>query len=371
MQLTDPSLIVLLALLALATFILLVAGWPHLESRVLQSVARAVQGICLSLLAVGLCAAALNNEYLFYSSWSDLFASSSTAVHQHRGGTAAAVVSARVAGPGLTGIQPPTTLPPLPQPGSRMQDYTVVGARSRSRGQVLVYLPVGYDPRSPHPYPVIVGLHGFPSGPKSFVRLNFLSAIDTLTAQHLIAPTIVVIPRIDTPATLDTECVNGGSGQPQTDTWLSHDIPTWAAAHFRTQTKRTSWAAVGYSYGAWCAAAVTMRHPDVFGAAISMTGYFRPRFSPGYNPLTRATRGGYDLVALAHQNPPPVALWVLASREDHGSYPTTSAFLRAVRPPLDVSGTVLDRGGHHNSLFMPFVPEALRWLAATLPGFRG
>ncbi|MEO5744751.1 MAG: alpha/beta hydrolase-fold protein, partial [Terracoccus sp.] len=325
MQLTDPSLIVLLALLALAAFVLLVAGWPRWRRKSMQVVTRAVQAITVNVLVIALCGVLLNNQYLFYSSWGDLVASGSPSVTQHHGGGAAAVVSARVKGPGLSGIQTPAALPPLAQPGSRMQDYTAVGARSKSRGQVLVYLPVGYDPRSSHAYPVIMGLHGYPSAPKGFVRLNFLSAIDSLTAQHKMTPTIVVIPRIDTPATLDTECVNGGQGQPQTDTWLSNDIPAWAAAHFHIQTKRTSWAAVGYSYGAWCAASITMRHPDVFGAAISMTGYFRPRFSHGYNPLTRATRGGYDLVALAHQNPPPVALWVLASREDHGSFPTTDA----------------------------------------------
>ena len=372
MQLTDPSLMVLLGLAAFITFVLLVAGWPRWRSRALQAMTRAVQGIGLSVLVVALCAVALNNQYLFYSSWSDAFASTSTVAPQQNGAKATTVATAKVTGPGLAKIRTPAVLPPLPQPGARMQDYTdVVGSRSKSHGQVLVYLPAGYDSRSTRTYPVVLGLHGFPSAPKSFVRLNFLSTIDALTAQNIMAPTIVVIPRIDTPRTLDTECVNGGRGRPQTDTWLSHDIPAWAAAHFRVQTKRTSWAAVGYSYGAWCAAVVTMRHPDVFGAAIIMTGYFRPRFTPGYRPLTKATRGDYDLVALGHRNPPPVALWVIASREDHGSFPTTAAFLREARPPLAVTSTVLDHGGHRNSLFTPYVPEAFKWLTTTLPGFHG
>lgn len=372
MQLTDPSLTVLLALLVLVAFVLLVAGRPRSRRPALQAATRAVQGIGLSVLVVALCAVALNNQYLFYSSWSDAFASNSSAVQQQHGAKAAAVAAARVTGPGFEKIGTPTTLPPLPQPGARMQNYAdVVGSRSKSHGQVLVYLPAGYDSRSARTYPVVVGLHGFPSSPKSFVRLNFLSTIDALTARHTMAPTIVVIPRIDTPRTLDTECVNGGRGQPQTDTWLSQDVPAWTAVHFHVQTRRTSWAAVGYSYGAWCAAVVTMRHPDVFGAAISMSGYFKPRFSRGYDPLTKATRRNYDLVYISHQKPPPVALWVLVSREDHGSYPTTAAFLRAARSPLAVTSTVLDHGGHRNSLFTPYVPEAVQWLTTTLPGFRG
>jgi pimeloyl-ACP methyl ester carboxylesterase len=186
-----------------------------------------------------------------------------------------------------------------------------------------------------------------------------------------LAASIVVVPRIDTPATIDTECVNGGSGQPQTDTWLSHDVPAWTAQHFRVQLTRTAWAAIGYSYGAWCAASITMRHPDVFGAAIVMLGYFRPDFSRGYDPLTSSTLRGYDLVNLARTAPPPIAMWILTSREDSLSYPTTSTFLSVARPPLDVSGMVLATGGHRNAVFEPYIPTAMHWLGQTLSGFRG
>ena len=120
-----------------------------------------------------------------------------------------------------------------------------------------------------------------------------------LTSQHRMAPSIVVVPRIDTPASLDTECVNGGPGQPQTDTWLAHDLPAWTVNHFRVERKRTSWATVGYSYGAWCAASLAMRHPDVFGAAVVLLGYFRPDFSAAYDPLSTDGLRNYDLVALA------------------------------------------------------------------------
>ena len=229
---------------------------------------------------------------------------------------------------------------------------------------------MGYDPRSPKAYPVIVGLHGFPGGPSSFARLTFLSSIDTLTAQRRLAPSIVVMPRINTPASLDTECVDGGPGQPQTDTWLSRDLPIWVSQHLRARLSRTSWATVGYSYGAWCAASLAMRHPDVYGGAIVLQGYFRPDFGPSYDPLSPATTRGYDLIRLAQANPPPVALWVLTSREDPLSYPTTSRFLSVARRPLDVVATVLAHGGHRNTVFQPFLPDAFAWLGQTLPGFR-
>jgi len=370
MELTDPGPIVLLSVLALVIFGLVVAGLPRWGSGISRAAVRGVQVVLLNVLVLALAGAALNDQYLFYSSWGDLFGSRSTSVQVHHGGTSPEVVTAAVAGPGLRGVTTPAVLPPLPQPGSRLQTYTVVDTRSNAEGQVYVHLPVGYDPRSSRTYPVILGLHGFPSGPKGFLKLDFLGSVDALTAEHRLAPSIVVVPRIDTPASLDTECVNGGVGQPQTDTWLAHDIPAWTAHHFRVTLARTSWATLGYSYGAWCAASLSMRHPDVFGAAVVLLGYFRPDFSAAYDPLTTATQRAYDLVTMAHTSPPPVAMWVLTSREDPLSYPTTSKFLSVARSPLDVTGTVLAHGGHRDSVFTPYVPAALAWLAQTLPGFR-
>ena len=332
MELTDTSLLVLLGMLALGLFVLVVVGWPRRGGRVARGATRGAQVVVLNLLVVALCGAALNDQYLFYSSWDDLLGARSSSVSLHHGGSSSDVVHATVRGPGFTGIASPTVLPRLPQPSAALQTYTVVDRRAGVDGQVLVHLPVGYDPRSPHEYPVILGLHGFPSSPQRFMRLNFISTIDQLTAEHKMAPTIVVAPRIDTPSTLDTECVNYAAGQPQTDTWLAHDLPLWVAHHFRVQPRRTSWAAVGYSYGAWCAASISLRHPDVFGAAVVLLGYFRPDFTSTYDPLSSRTLGRYDLVNIARTAPPALAMWVLTSRQDPLSYPSTSKFSASPSP---------------------------------------
>src|SRR6476646_10085733 len=355
MAITDVSLLVLLGLVALVLFGLVVVGVPRVEHPLASRASRGAQVIALNLVVVALCGAALNDQYVFYSSWSDMLGSRSAHLLLHHGGTAREAVAGHVTGPGLSGDVPAGALPPLPQPAARMQSYTVVDQRSTAEGQVLVYLPVGYDPTSPRTYPVMLGLHGFPGGPRSFARLNILSTIDQLTAEHRLAPSIVVIPRIDTPASLDTECVNGLPGEPQTDTWLSHDIPAWTLHHFHAQTARTSWATIGYSYGAWCAASLSLRHPDVYGASIVLLGYFRPDFGAGYDPLNTATLAGYDLVNIVKKAPPPVAMWVLTSREDTLSYPTTSKFLSVARRPLDVTATVLAHGGHRDAVFEPYL----------------
>ncbi|WP_270888957.1 alpha/beta hydrolase [Pedococcus sp. 5OH_020] len=370
MALTGPSPVVGLGVLAAVVFVLIVIGIPNGANRMVAGASRAVEVITLNVLVIALCGALLNDQYLFYSSWSDLFGARSSEVVLHHGGSANRAISARLKG-GVTGMSSPATLPPLPSPGHRMQSYLVSDQSAYAHGQVLVYLPVGFHPGSAHKYPVVVGLHGFPSGPRSFAALNFLSTIDTLTAQHRLAPSIVVIPRIDTPSRLDTECTNGGPGEPQTDTWLAHDLPHWVVDHFPVQKDRTSWAAVGYSYGAWCAASLSMRHPDVFGAAIVLLGYFRPDFSRSYDPLNETTSRGYDLVRIEETAPPPISMWLLTTREDALSFPSTSKFLSVARPPTSVTATVLARGGHRNNVFTPYVPRALAWLGRTLPGFHG
>ncbi len=237
--------------------------------------------------------------------------------------------------------------------------------------QVLVSLPVGYDPRLTRTYPVVVALHGYPGGPMSVVSQSFLPDIDALTAAHALAATIVVVPQIDDPKTLDTECVNGPPGDPQTDTWLCSALPDWVVRHLHARTARTSWATLGYSYGGWCAASVTVRHPSVYGAAVVFEGYFEPDFGTGYDPLRATQLRAYDLVAIARQSPPPVAIWAFASRQDSLSYPSTARFVEAARAPLSMTAVIVKHGGHRESLYTPYIPGALRWLAQTMPGFRG
>jgi S-formylglutathione hydrolase FrmB len=369
LSLTGTPLLWVLGILAVGLFALVVSGLPRRGPRAVRVAGRVVPLLALNGLVVLMCLAVLNDQYVFYTSWSDLLGARQTHSTAHHGGTPAAAFHAPVKGPGLSAVTAgrDTT---LPDPGRRMQHYTVLDPASGTRVPVLVYLPVGYDPTSTRTYPVILGLHGWPGVPESFVRGRFLSTTDVLTATHRLAPSVVVIPQINDPRTIDTECVDGPAGDPRTDTWLSSVVPQWAVQHLRVQTQRTSWTTLGYSYGGWCAASVAMRHPDVFGGAVVFEGYFEPDFLAGYDPLSPTSRRGYDLVHLAGSAPPPIAMWVFASRQDTLAYPTTARFLAAARSPLTVTATIVPTGGHRSSVYRPYVRPALQWLAATLPGFR-
>ena len=182
---------------------------------------------------------------------------------------------------------------------------------------------------------------------------------------------LIVSPQIEFPGGVDTECVNGRPGNPQVETWLTRDVPTWVTHTFRVRTVRSSWAVIGLSAGGWCAAMAAMLHPAQYSAAVVLGGYFRPEFGPFYepyppnSPLTRR----YDLVALARRRPPPVAMWLETSHADAVSYRSSAAFLKVTRPPLAVDAVVLQHAGHRLALWQAILPRSLAWLGANVPGF--
>jgi S-formylglutathione hydrolase FrmB len=373
-ELTSGGLLVVLGLVGAAAFVLLVIGLPRARRRWLGAIARGGEALLLSLSVLLLAGAALNDQYLFYISWGDLFGANATVTAMHGGGTARQAVETRARGVGLSRAEVPTVLPPLPAPGQRLQRYVVTGARSHISAEVLVYLPPGYDPRAGKKYPVILALHGMPGHPEGYLStLHMDQTLDGLVAARQLAPSIVVLPQINSPSSLDTECVDAPNGSgPQDETWLAADIPHWVVSHFAVQTARTSWATMGYSYGGWCSAMLGVRHPDVFAGAIVLEGYFRPDFSRSYDPITpgSAAARGYDLVRTARTDPPPIAMWVMTSRTDSLAYPTTAQFIHDARPPTSVTTVLLKTGGHRVDVFRPYVRTSLIWLGQTLPGFR-
>lgn len=371
MSLTGQSLPTVLAILAIALFAALVVGWPRLRGLWSQRASRGATAVLLNVVVLLFAAVQLNDQYAFYVSWSDLMGVNAPEASAHHGATAAQAANGKVMGEGLTKVKGQSIIKTLTASG-RLQSFEVTGQSTGIRGKVLVYLPQGYDPNSTKVYPVIEALHGYPGTPESLINyIGFEKAVDHAVAAHKMAAPIVVIPQINTPSSLDTECVNAPGGL-QTETWISTDVPTWTAQHFRVSTARTSWATFGYSFGGFCSAILGIHHPDVFGASIVMQGYFRPDFDVSYEPFRpgSASYRYYDLVHQAIANPPALSLWILSSKQDALSYPSTAALVKDAKVPLSVTAVILKSGGHRASLWIPKIPQSLAWLGGTLPGFK-
>jgi pimeloyl-ACP methyl ester carboxylesterase len=271
---------------------------------------------------------------------------------------------------------------PAPPPGLRAHPgrdgqvlrYVVRGASTGITAPVRVWLPPGYAAAAAAGlrFPVIEAFPGYPgSALEWFHSMAAPASYDQQVAAHRIRPAVVVSPSVEIPPGYDTECVDGGRAGPQVEQFVTRDLATWVRQHFAVVPARTSWTTLGLSTGGWCAAMVALRHPDEYGAAVVLGGYFRPDFSPGYRPFSPASaRGrGYDLVRLEHDRHPPVAIWLQTSHSDSLSYPSSAEFLRAVRSPTSVRAVVLSHAGHRLSVWRAQLGPALDWVGATVPGF--
>lgn len=276
MALTGQPLLVMLVVLTVALFGAVVfvvprGRWFHVLTRALL----AVSLVAGSLLTA---AAYLNNENGWYSSWDDLLGQNSAMQQNVIGADAQAAATDHGAS-----VLPaaPVSLPPLPQPGARLQTFSYTGKASGLTGTILVYLPASYDKGDRH-YPVIEALHGTPGSPQGWLHQMALGdQLDQASAGGKLAESVVVMPQVNIPTTRDWECVDGPKGSPALETWLTKDVPAFAVSHLRVKRDRSAWAAMGYSAGGWCAAMAGVLHPDTYGAAVVFSGYFTPDFANG------------------------------------------------------------------------------------------
>jgi pimeloyl-ACP methyl ester carboxylesterase len=376
MSLTGPVFLDGIIVLTVAVAAGLVWFWPRLAPPSPIHVAgRAAALVLVNVLVLLTAATQLNATYLFFAGWSDLRAAMTGSYAQtalHRGGAERRAPNSPATGDVAPVARHPGSLGRQVGP-SGLAGYTVHGSRSGLTGRVLVQLPRGYTAAGVHRrYPVLEAFHGYPSEPLNWVRIFHIGRlVGAAVASHQLRPTIVVMPQVEFPRGVDTEGVNGRSGQAQVETWLTRDVPDWLGQHFRVVPNRNAWATIGYSAGGFVAAMATVLHPAQYGAAIVLGGYFKPYFGPFYEPYapTSALSRRYDLVRVAARQRPPVSLWVQTSHADPLSYGSSAHFLASTRPPMAVHAVVLQNAGHRDSVWISLIPEALRWLGADVHGF--
>jgi enterochelin esterase-like enzyme len=387
-SLTGPALLAIVSLSTVAAFVAAVVLMPLIRgNRWLVIGSRAMALLMVNAFVLLSAAIAFNDHYQFYADWTDLgnslfgsgrlpsitlhagarglqdvHGSGLRRRHHIRNRTHGVAVGVPAGGYGRIPVDTPLS-------------YEVTGRRSGLTGQILVTVPPGYDEaaNAHRRYPVIETFPGYPATPEQwFTDMNLGGALRAAEQAGRIAPAITISPQTEVPGGIDNECVNGPGADPKAETWLTSDVRYWAEHHFRVRTDRTSWTTLGLSAGAWCAAMLTMLHPSQYAAGIVMAGYFEPKFSHTYEPFAPGSPQArhYDLVALAHADPPPVALWIGTSRADDVSYPSSSRLLAAARPPLSIEAVVLLHAGHRFAVWTPLLPRALSWLGATVPGFR-
>ena len=144
-----------------------------------------------------------------------------------------------------------------------------------------VYLPPGYD-ASQTRYPV------FFVAPQDIATwdqgMRLPGVLDALITSGAVPPVIVVFANQFGGPYPDSECANSFDGREWFDRFMATDLVTWVDTHLRTLATPASRATLGFSVGGYCAAAFVAHHPDVFGSAIVLSGYFVAGIHSGTTP---------------------------------------------------------------------------------------
>jgi enterochelin esterase-like enzyme len=252
------------------------------------------------------------------------------------------------------------TAPVAGTAGGQIVSFTVTGHTSHLTMPLYAYLPPGYRRETTTHYPVIEALHGYPGSPLQWIKtLNVGHILDTEIRAGRMAPTIVVFPYQTPNPRLDTECTNLVGG-PQTETFLTADVPSFVRSHLRVTD---SWGLTGYSAGAYCASDLLLRHPAEYAAAASLSGYADPGIAVGNG--TEHTSYN-DMWRLTHLPIPAVALYLACARTDKRAMRGTQELAREAKPPMSVTTSYVNGGGHNPATWKAMEPPSFDWLSSWL-----
>jgi S-formylglutathione hydrolase FrmB len=140
-----------------------------------------------------------------------------------------------------------------------------------STAQVDLYLPPGY-PEPGVRYPVVYQAPMTLQHWTSSMQLP--SVLDSLITSGAIPPQIFVFAGSVGGPYVDSECADSFDGREWFDRYMATTVVPYIDANYPTIPEAAARSLLGYSQGGYCAAALLFRHPDVFGQAVSLTGYY-------------------------------------------------------------------------------------------------
>ena len=166
------------------------------------------------------------------------------------------------------------------QIGPNAVELTIATPAFSAPTRVQVFLPAGYDADRARRWPVTYYLHGAQGSEQ-----RFNDWFGELIADY---PSIVVAPD-GGQGGFYSDWYNGGAGGPPM--YESYDIDQLIPlidANFRTLGTREGRAVIGESMGGYGTLTYAARHPDLFAAAASMSGFLDTNTTVGLGLITGA-----------------------------------------------------------------------------------
>ncbi|MEY9965116.1 enterochelin esterase-like enzyme [Streptacidiphilus sp. MAP12-16] len=363
MSLTGTPFLALTAVLVAALTLTCLLVWNRLPGPAALRV-----GLRLTLLlatqaaAVAVVLVCVNDSYSLYDSWGDLTGTPATGSGP---GTGVELSS----GPGgRTGYGLLPTDPGHPAFRPTVQGLLAadeVGPGSQVHGNLLVWLPPGYDQpeHQGERYPVVELLPGQPGSPMAwFNAMKGQDELEKLVTARQARPMILVAAKSNTLGTRDAGCADLPGG-PKTATWLGEDVPAIVKNQFRASADPYDWSVMGYSAGGYCAVNLVLHHPELFHTAVSISGYNDP-IAPAVRRYPALVRSNDPLVLLRRAaQQPDVDLLLTGSRQDGQTVGDARTLIRTLRPPAAGDLLTVPRGGHNLEVWRSMLPDSFRWIS--------
>jgi enterochelin esterase-like enzyme len=230
----------------------------------------------------------------------------------------------------------------------------------------LVYLPPQYFTDPGRRFPVVYLLHGSPGTPADWVRGGGAARTGAALAAAG-QPTLIVIPRMSHHWLDDSECVDGV--KLHAETHLLGDVLPTADSTYRTLPTPGGRIIAGMSAGGFCALNLGLRHPDVFGTIIDMSGLDRPTHSGGTaalfgpGPLGRLGEAANDPSQYAARLPIglPTRVWLDSGRADREVLPGMGRMYKTLQGRQITVRLTTRSGSHTYKVWRPALRQALQW----------
>lgn len=256
--------------------------------------------------------------------------------------------------------------PVVPPSGGVVRVQIPDGGSGVGQAPSYVWLPPQYSSDPSARFPVVYLFHGSPGVPEDWLRGGEAAATALALARQGM-PAIVVMPRMSRGWLDDPECVDGAAEK--VETHFVRDVVPFVDATFRTASTRGARVVGGMSAGGYCALNLGLKHRDLVGTVLDLSGLTLPTYSGGMTALY-GHRGDLDervradtpaQYAAALPTAPCTRVWLDTGTVDAEVRPGVTALAPVLRSRgLDVRLSVRP-GGHTFHVWRPALEEGLRW----------
>ena len=239
--------------------------------------------------------------------------------------------------------------------------------------KVDIYLPPGYASQPDRRYPVVYEL---PDRQNTWdLGMRLTATLDSLITAGQLPPMIVAYVGHGGSPFVDPECSDSRDGREWFDRWLATTVVPWVDASFRTIPSPAARTAMGASKGGYCAASALTHHPDLFGSAITFSGYYTAGLVStqtigdeavfGADPVYEATQSPILRLATIPAALRPGLFVVIEADPAAATYgPQMRAFAAALDRARIAQALLPTPLGHSWDAQRTFLPVALRLIAA-------